>query len=209
MSTVTLATVRGGQSVTFDAVADPPTVTGGVGGHSEVARPRKPAAVLWDGYPTRRLTIPGMFDGHAAGASVEPRITALMRLARPSGSARPPAVRVTGPVVPADAVGAQWVIDAVQFGDVIRRDDGARTRQAFTVELVERVDPAVTVRIRPRPPARKLVQSKPNETIRALVKRVMKTTDAKRVQEVVRLNRPWAKRPDQVIKPPRKVRVPA
>lgn len=118
-------------------------LAGGVGGWDVVERPRRRGAAEWVGVPPYRLDLPLFTDGldvrRGVNVSVEPKLTALERLAlKVPGGFQPPLIEVTGPVrVPRP--GMRWVIQGFEWGAQVRRSDGQRVQQAFTVLLLEHV----------------------------------------------------------------------
>lgn len=132
---------------------DPETLSysGGVGGWQTHDRPGRPAAAEWGQRPLYEVGFDWLFDGLAAGVSVEADVVALERLAQPAGSRdRPAVVRVD-----ADwhLRGLRWHITGLDWhGDPLPvRDEqtGDRLRQQVRVQLQEHI--AVDVVPRPRP----------------------------------------------------------
>lgn len=118
-----------------------PTVTGGYGGWATQARPLKKSLTVWQGIDPYELTIPVLLDGHQTNTSVEGDCGQLERLA---GAARahgePPLIRIVGAVP--HAADTTWVVKTLEWGDpVIYSEDGYRTRQGATLDLLEYVAP--------------------------------------------------------------------
>jgi hypothetical protein len=118
-------------------------LTGGVGGWEVVDRPRRRSAAEWPGVPPFRLAVPLFTDGldvrPGINVSVEPKLTALTRLALkvPSGF-QPPLMELAGPLkIPFP--GMRWVIENIQWGSAVRRSDEQRVQQAMTVLFLEHV----------------------------------------------------------------------
>lgn len=132
---------------------EPAQLSGGVGGTSTIDLPRDTAAVHWETHPPYGLAVPLVLDGFAKGRSVEGDALGLLKMARARpGEARPPTVTLAGPVPRTDLA---WLIEGIEWGDVLRPDDGssdARLRQAVTVNLVQdsRAELAVYRRKKPR-----------------------------------------------------------
>lgn len=176
-----------GVNVAFTAT-DPPTLSGGYGGWDEITRPHRDAATSWAGYGARKLTVPGMFDAYGEGRSVEPAVQALDLAARPAATRPPAIVTVNGDVIPIAARATRWVIDNIDWGqDVIRRGDGHRVRQPFTLELVEHVPASLDVRVKKKtPPAMQWVTLTATDTLQTVA--VRKLRDVKRAAEIGRIN---------------------
>lgn len=121
-----------------------PTLTGGVGGWQEVARPRRVALLQWQGRSPFRMTISMLLDGLALDLSVEADCEALRQMGLPvAAGGEPPVVTVIGAVPKIDGV---WVVDTIDWGDATYSSLGYRVRQAVTVTLVARVqDDRVTI----------------------------------------------------------------
>lgn len=125
----------------------PPTRSEGYGGFEEIQRPRRTAFLEWRGRSLPRLALDLVLDGWATGASQEGFIRNLERWAQPAPETgnQPPPIFVGGPV-PTDPT-VPWVIDALEWGDdVLRREDGQRVRQGFTLTLLEFVQPDLALR---------------------------------------------------------------
>lgn len=205
MSAVTLTVRATGQTVVFHASEEPAQFPPPQPRIQETERPGRSSATRWDGYAARRLTVPGFFDAFPHG-SVEPSVQALTMVAHPGSATRPPAVTIHGDTVPPQAALVGFYVASVEWGTPVRRQDGARCRQPFTLELVEAVDAAVRVTVR-KVQKYRLVAARDGETIQGLARRVL--GDARKASVVVGLNKPWAKKAGQVIPKGRKVRVPA
>lgn len=116
-----------------------PTLTGGVGGWSVIARPRDVGMTVWEGIEPVALSLSLMLDGFAAGRSQEPALRGLLRVARGDRESPPGVIGIEGiPSLPS----REWVIEGIDFGDPIRRvSDMHRTRQPLTLSLREFVRP--------------------------------------------------------------------
>lgn len=116
------------------------TPGGGVGGTSTVDLPRDTAAVHWETHPPYTLAVDLVLDGFAEGRSVEGDAKRLLRMARAvPGEARPPSVDIDGPV-PQPHSSLSYLIETIDWGDVMRPDDGSsdsRVRQKVTVNLIQ------------------------------------------------------------------------
>jgi hypothetical protein len=119
--------------------ADPPKITGGIGGWEIVARPRQVSMTTWAGVEPFGVDLALMLDGHAARRSVEEQLAQLIAVGRGDGESEPGLLRVQGIALPAD----RWVIDGMDFGDtLLSSHTGERVRQALTLNLREYVPPA-------------------------------------------------------------------
>jgi hypothetical protein len=117
-----------------------PNVDQGYGGWTEVTRPRRSPLTTFTASPGLHLSLPLLLDQFARGLSVEGDIAALGSMATPTGANRqPPRVRVRalGAAVPYQD--RSWVINDISWGDAEMNADGNRTRQQFTLALVEYV----------------------------------------------------------------------
>lgn len=116
-----------------------PTLSGGFGGWSVIARPRDVGMTIWDGVEPYQLTVSLMLDGFANRLSQEPALRGLQRVARGDRESPPGVVAIEGiPSLPAK----EWVIEGIEFGDAIRRvHDMHRTRIAVDLTLREYVRP--------------------------------------------------------------------
>jgi hypothetical protein len=118
-------------------------LTGGVGGWEVNGRPRRRGAAEWVGVPPFRHSVPLFTDGldvrPGVNISVEPKITALIRLAlKVPGGFQPPLLELSGPLdIPFP--GMRWVIEDITWGAAWRRSDQQRVQQAMTVLFVEHV----------------------------------------------------------------------
>lgn len=141
---VTLRRLRPWHSITIPLADGTPVTTGGNGGWELVGRPKRTALTDWIGHEPLRQVIPCVFDGHQTARSVEPD---LMRLGvlyvRQPDRDRPSVVKIAGPLgSPLD-----WVIESIEWGDAIRRSaDGQRTRQFFTLNMLQYVAADVVTR---------------------------------------------------------------
>lgn len=140
MSTVTLASKRPALRVVAllnepGVVRRPPAP-----GWEEIARPRRPAVIVWRGSGLPRLDFTVMLDGYGAKRSQEPFIRNLERMASPvSEGLPPPAVSASGPF--SAAAGFSWVIEElVEVEPVIRDPAGQRLRQGYTFTLARYVE---------------------------------------------------------------------
>jgi LysM repeat protein len=110
----------------------PAQLTGGDGGWVEEPRRGLAPTLWWDSPSSYRQSIPIRFSGAS-----EQAINSLFVLARTPGSRRPPPlVAIAGPAIHrADLL---WVVDKIDPGSNVERrpDDGDRTRQDYTVNLI-------------------------------------------------------------------------
>lgn len=116
-----------------------PQPSAGEGGWTEIARPRRRAAMEWTGHAAYRLTVSLLLDRGGAedtGDDVEGDCEALRGLGlQVPGGHQPPVLTLAGPLyIPAE----RWVIQSIEWGAYLRRrDDGLRVRQAVSVEFWE------------------------------------------------------------------------
>lgn len=119
--------------------AEPPKITGGVGGWEVTARPRQVGMTTWQGSEPFQMQLSVMLDGHSTDTSVEPTLRKLVTIARGDDESPPGVVSITGIPMPAD----DWVLEALEFGDALLRSaDGARVRQPLGLTLREYVPPS-------------------------------------------------------------------
>lgn len=130
-----------------------PTPSGAVGGWEVVGRPRRRPLTLWRGTPDPiRLTIPMMLDGWPR-ESVEQECQTLMVMGGLDGKDRePPELVLDGPLLYSvdRRPNWRWVIESLEWGEALRRDDGARVRQIVTVNLLVPEDDDRIKRLKPR-----------------------------------------------------------
>jgi len=124
-----------------------PNVEQGYGGWTEVARPRRVPITTFQASPGLHLSLPLLLDqfsdpdSRTAGKSVETDIAHVEKMATPtSANGESPHVFVValGLAVPYQA--RTWVINDLAWGDAEMNDDGNRTRQQFTLGLVEYIE---------------------------------------------------------------------
>lgn len=121
-------------------VDDPPTLSGGYGGFRVADRPRKTGLTIWQGRAPFQLDVPMLLSDR--GSSVSDEIHNLDVMSSGTSKGGPPTVKVDGAVpVPAHA-GELWVIQDVQWGDIVRRSDRVVIRQRVNVTLLEYVSDA-------------------------------------------------------------------
>jgi hypothetical protein len=133
----------GGTSVRVLRGQTPPSVTGGYGGWTQVARPRRKALTQWDGGTPYELTFSVFFDGiFDRSGSVEGDIAKLEKLARsPAAGTSPPIITIDGAVPHSDR---QWVVEDLQWDpNPIYSYKGNRVRHECTVVLLEHVGSGV------------------------------------------------------------------
>ena len=119
--------------------ADPPRISGGVGGWEITSRPRQVAMTTWAGTDPYQLDVAVVFDGFAGERPQEGALRRLYTAARGDDDSDPRPWIIAGiPNLPAD----RWVLQSIDAGDVIRRTrDMKRTRQAVALTFVEYVPP--------------------------------------------------------------------
>lgn len=140
-------------AVVLDLVGDP-TVSGGVGGWSEIPRPRRTTALEWTGTPSRTQVLPVLLDGLEAGGigvdrSVEPQVRKIEAWSTPNAATgdEPPPLQLAGPVRTAGL----WVLQDIGWGAVYRNARGDRVQAFLTLTLMEFVTPQLL-----RSPAKKV-----------------------------------------------------
>lgn len=121
------------------------------GGWSLQPRPRRSGFTEYDGVAPYTLTVPVLFDKLDTGDSVEAEIETLRRLMRDrvGPRAEPAVVQVAGASVPLTHL--VWVIQDLEFGDEIKRNDGARSRAFVTVTLYQYLAADILVSVKASP----------------------------------------------------------
>lgn len=117
---------------------EPPKITDGYGGWSEVDRPRRSPLTDFLTVPLYRLSISAVLDGYAAGQSVQSQQHTIEKMARPVGTEKPPIVNVAGSVPRTDI---DWVVEGLEWDEVTRDDGGTLIRWGVTITLLQYVDP--------------------------------------------------------------------
>lgn len=115
-----------------------PVPTGGFGGWTQVARPRRKALTQWDGVAAFEQAFSIIFDGVTGDTSVEADCRALERMAQPATvGAEPPIVRALGAVPHPEL---NYVISALDWDPApFYSPSMYRTRQEVVVHLLEYV----------------------------------------------------------------------
>lgn len=130
-----------------DGVAIP---TGGYGGYKAVDRQDGISVTDWVGQAPITEDVPLMLDGGRQKRSIERELAQVRRLGRDPDGGPPPIFKVSGPI---HHEGKRWVLpdNGIEFStdeeECKLRNDGEHYRQAFTLHLLEYVDPD-TIRIR-------------------------------------------------------------
>lgn len=129
-----------GRSLEF--MLDPVSVvlSGGVGGWQEIEHPKRPSSVEYGGQPLQTLTIEALFDGWRQQASVEEPLRILNVWGRIPPGRREPAVLQ---FEYANHANQRWVLQDLDLGESLRREDGSRVRQYLTITLLEYRDAQV------------------------------------------------------------------
>lgn len=136
-----------------------PAKFGADGGWKITSRPRRIAVTEWDGWQPQTLSIPIIFDGFGWDGSVEPLIAQLYGFMRDTrGTSQPPVLHLDGPI---QGAGLNWILMSIDQGDELRRNDGARTRAYFTLNLVEYVPLDYAINVPPPSPAAAAVAAAP------------------------------------------------
>lgn len=140
----------GGPAISMFLGDGVPRVDAGGGGWETINRPKWIGFTDWIGLTPFTLTVPVLLDGFRDNTSIEGDIDALYRLLRPTPipTTRPPILRLAGPVPYTDLT---WVLNGIDHGDEVRRDDGPRTRAWITLTFLEYIPPDVSVTGRSSP----------------------------------------------------------
>lgn len=149
-----------------------PSITQGYSTWEEIDRPKRKNAVEWTGEVPFKLEIPCLFDGWIAGRSVESLCNALEGIAvsRVKKGEPPSEIKISGPVPHADR---SWHIDTIDWGDALY-NGGVRVRQAFSLNLIEKVDMPITIRERTtttKPTRFRTITTKQGENLRDIAER--------------------------------------
>lgn len=145
MTHATIRTSDGHRTVTALLGPQVPTVSGGIGGWSEVTRPRRSAVAEWTGTGLMTATLQLVLDGYATGRPVTGTLAALTAMA--PRDTEPPGVRVSGawPIPPE----VTWAIQSLTPSDQILSPAAAVLRVTVTIELIERALTHTVVRSSP------------------------------------------------------------
>lgn len=189
--------------------------SGGVGGWEEVARPGRRPLTVWRGPEGLRLTLPLLLDalnvGDNGGESIEQDVRALYSLAGYDlsgfpGAKEPPVIRMDGPL-PLRRDHNRWVIESLEWGDSLRRNDGPRVRQFVTVTLLQFTEDDRVERLdRAKEDKHPTYRSHPGDTYESIAK---KKLGSKRYGgKLARLNDKPAGAATKKLKPGTTVRLP-
>lgn len=148
MSTrVTLRTADRRHTLTAYLGPTLPSVSGGRGGWTEKARPRRQAVVQWDGPSARTCSIEILLDAWRSGGSIAAQLAVVDALAPPASAVEGPVLYVTGsPLVPSTV---PWVAQAVNLYDALERPNGTLARVMVGFELIEKRTADVITRSSP------------------------------------------------------------
>lgn len=130
----------------------------GGGGWEPVQRPGRRSLTVWRNPGDLGMTVAMFLDGNAHGHSVEAGCRTIEEMAGAftPGKGEPPRLIVAGPSLPHGyerTPAARWVIsEPPEWGDVIRRPDGKRTRAFVTLTLLLFTETDELERIKPRQP---------------------------------------------------------
>lgn len=121
-----------------------PTISGGVGGWSEIQRPRKPGVVEWTGTAPLKGSLELFLDGWGAARNINAELGVLRALAPMRPSTQPPVFYVLGCAQIPSTV--PWTANGLDLSDwVLRASDGQPSRVTATVSLIEyRIGDVVT-----------------------------------------------------------------
>jgi len=120
----------------------PPTMVGGVGGWSQIARPRRVSLTQWAGREPYQMDVPILFDNWHNQGAVEREIRQLNKMALGDDWSQPPTVTLDGAIPNVPVAGATWVITGIDWGEDVywdKSDKGIyfRMRQDAVVHLLE------------------------------------------------------------------------
>lgn len=197
-------------------------VQGGVGGWSQVERPRRKAATEWSGLPLETLTVHVLLDGYIGSVQVETEVALLKSLATPGGhtfgvtapDTEPPVLRLGGMVPHGNK---QWVLNDIAWDEEDVVWAGLhRVRQFAVLTFLEYSDGS-PLKVK-RPTAAKksgektrTITAKKGDTVEKIVKRELKPKTGaafkKAVAKVKKLNK--IRDAKFVLKQGRKIKLPA
>jgi LysM repeat protein len=144
--TVGQATIRtADRSRTLTAWLGPneATLSDGVGGWSEVSRPRKPGAVEWLGTAPLKATLELLLDAFAGGGTIINALNSARTMAPLDPAKEPPVVYVSGVYLIPSTI--PFVVQSLDLSDWQLRRDGQPARCTATFGLLEhRVGDVVT-----------------------------------------------------------------
>lgn len=112
--------------------------SGGGAKWDEVDRPEDVALTDYTGDSLVHLDVPVLLDGYRAGVDQTALLSQILTLTRGGSAGRAPDFIATGPI---PYSGLRCVMEAPDWGDTMRFDDGRLARQALTLHLIEFVDP--------------------------------------------------------------------
>lgn len=141
---VTLRTTDKRRTLTAWLGSNEPTLSDGVGGWTEIQRPRKPGIVEWTGTPPLKASLELLLDGYRAGRTILGDVATCRAFAPLRPTAEPPVFTVTGhPAIPGSV---PWTAQGLDFTDWLIAPRSARPyRVTATFTLVEyRVGDVVT-----------------------------------------------------------------
>lgn len=141
-----------------------PKPISGYGGWEVVDRPHRIGATQWKGRDPFRMDIPILFDGWAAGQSVDHEIHVLEMMAGLGGS-RPPIISISGDVPRTDL---DWVIESLDWGDVAISSNNGRLRQDFTVHLLQYLHDVTITETVSRPGVPSTYRTKQGDTLQKI-----------------------------------------
>lgn len=144
MSEIVIAAVNTGEVVTAILGATAPNVASGYSRFESIDRPKRKSVANWIGMDLFSMDVQAMFDGWTDDRSVEHDCAVLESFAMSRGNKGefPSPIKVTGPVPHSNL---EWYLNSITWEDVIYQD-GVRVRQAFTINLLERVNMPLLVR---------------------------------------------------------------
>lgn len=123
-----------------------PVVVDGYGGWASEERPKRSPLTIWEGRPAVRVALPVVIDNLREGRTkpVEQAMRMLEKMAGLiSGDAHPPKLAaLTAGVMPHDygqAPHVRWVIESLEWDDVIRNRHGKPLRAVASLVLMQHV----------------------------------------------------------------------
>jgi hypothetical protein len=115
---------------------DAPKLTGGFGGWEVTQRPRDVGMTVWQGVPPFEYTLNLLLGNESLrdAPSLERVLSQLITVARGDDNHPPGVVTITGmPGLPAD----RWIINNLDFGDIVRNRQMETIRQTVTITFLE------------------------------------------------------------------------
>lgn len=184
-----------------------PVLSDGYGGWQEIARPKRPARITWQGRSVFKLKLEIVFTAFKANGNVEPQVDKLHRWARsPSPNTPPRAIRLSGSGIPNEHI-VSWAIASLEWGRTERDPrEHHRTMQFVTLNLIEITPDEVlneNSQIQPGAPKFRTYTARRGDTLSKVAARLLGSW--KRWKEIAKLNN---MRDNKALKAGQKIRVP-